>query len=206
MMKTRVVQLRQALDEVRENPVGLPAATAAEVARALNVYLASAYVLYHQYKKNHWVVEGPEFWSIHKLLDEHAAGVLEDADRVAERITALGAVPVSGPAKQEEMSVVKPEPEGIFDLRSMLENDLQAEGTVIRTLRDCIRLVYDPGACGQSRQAALPVGMAAAAGAMLFAVCHHLIPESHGHGHSRGATLALLGGVAAALLLQRTGS
>lgn len=147
-MKTRNAEMRQALEETRDNPIGLAPATAAEIARVLNVYLAGAYVLYHQYKKHHWVVEGPEFWSLHKLLDEHAAGALEDADRVAERITALGAVPVAGPARQEELSPFKPEPEGIFDLRSMLENDLQAEETIIRSLRDSIRLAYDRGDYG----------------------------------------------------------
>ncbi len=59
------------------------------------------------------------------------------------------------------------------------------------------------GPLGAFGATALPVGLAAAAGAMVFVVCHHLIPESHGHGHSRGATLALLAGVAVTLGLQQ---
>ena len=39
----------------------------------------------------------------------------------------------------------------------------------------------------------LPLGLAFAAGAMLFVVCDELIPESHRKGHERTATLSLIG-------------
>ena len=38
--------------------------------------------------------------------------------------------------------------------------------------------------------------LAFAAGAMLYVVVDELVPESHGHGHERSASLALLGGFA----------
>jgi len=40
----------------------------------------------------------------------------------------------------------------------------------------------------------LPLGLAFAAGAMLFVVCDELIPESHRKGHERDATFGLITG------------
>jgi len=97
----RIGELKQGIDQVVENPIGLALDKTRQVVRALNADLASEYVLYHQYKKHHWLVEGAEYWQIHKLLDEHAGQVLTYADMLAERITALSGVPISGPAEQE---------------------------------------------------------------------------------------------------------
>lgn len=47
----------------------------------------------------------------------------------------------------------------------------------------------------------LPGGLAFAAGAMLYVVADELIPESHGRGHERVATLALIVGFALMLTL-----
>jgi ZIP family zinc transporter len=49
--------------------------------------------------------------------------------------------------------------------------------------------------------ALLVEGLAFAAGAMLYVVVDELIPESHGHGHERAASLALLVGFAVMLAL-----
>jgi ZIP family zinc transporter len=50
-------------------------------------------------------------------------------------------------------------------------------------------------------QAALPWGLAFAAGAMLFVVSHEIIPESHRKGHQREATLGLLAGFIVMMVL-----
>ncbi|MBV0934601.1 ZIP family metal transporter [Marinobacterium weihaiense] len=48
---------------------------------------------------------------------------------------------------------------------------------------------------------AYPVGLGLAAGAMLFVVSHEVIPETHRNGHQTPATLGLMTGFAAMLLL-----
>ena len=53
-------------------------------------------------------------------------------DAIAERMTALGAVPTSSPVQQSEVSYIEHEPEGVFRLRDMLERDRDAECTIAR--------------------------------------------------------------------------
>ncbi len=50
-------------------------------------------------------------------------------------------------------------------------------------------------------QALLPLGLAGAAGAMLFVISHEIIPESHGNGHQSPATFGLVAGFALMMVL-----
>ena len=70
----------------------LPTDTRKKVAVILNQLLADLSDLYSQAKQAHWNVRGPQFYSLHKLFDELAAGVEEHIDPLAERIVALGGV------------------------------------------------------------------------------------------------------------------
>jgi DNA-binding ferritin-like protein len=147
-LKATVTAARQAPGEVVDNPLGLERDKMGPVVEALNGLLASEYVLYHQYKKHHWLVQGSEYWQIHKLLDEHAASVLEYADLFAERVTALGGIPVSGPEAQARASYVEHEPEGLYDLREMLENDLWSTQVVVRRMREHVDVARGAGDYG----------------------------------------------------------
>jgi ZIP family zinc transporter len=48
---------------------------------------------------------------------------------------------------------------------------------------------------------AYPIGLALAAGAMLFVVSHEVIPETHGEGHETPATIGLMAGFALMMVL-----
>lgn len=133
-------RVHQKMGEVKQNPIGIEQRQAGQISDGLNVLLASVYTLYHQIKKHHWVVEGPNFRDLHLMLDELAGHLLTFADQLAERLTVLGGYPVSTPRMQQEMCVFPVEEEGVFDLRFMLENDLRAYQEVIVRFRDCIRM------------------------------------------------------------------
>jgi starvation-inducible DNA-binding protein len=62
----------------------------ASVIELLNARLADVFDLYSQTKQAHWNVKGPQFMMLHELFDEFAAELLEYADTIAERATALG--------------------------------------------------------------------------------------------------------------------
>ena len=124
--------------ELESNPIGLSKDTVTAIAPQLDQHVASLFTLFHQYQKHHWLVEGPQFRDIHVFLEEAYNEVHLQVDAIAERMTALGAVPTSSPARQTELSYIEHEPEGVFRLRDMLERDRDAEGTIAQKLRGSI--------------------------------------------------------------------
>ncbi|MDJ1433414.1 DNA starvation/stationary phase protection protein DpsA [Halostagnicola sp. A-GB9-2] len=137
--------VRQQADHVEENELRLDREKAEQVVDALNTELANAYVLYHQLKKHHWVVEGAEFLELHVFLEEAYEHAEEGADLIAERAQALGGVPVSGPTNLEQRATVEFEGEDVYDVRTMFQNDLEIYGDIIESMRDSIELAENLG-------------------------------------------------------------
>lgn len=124
--------------ELEPNPIGLSRDAVVSVAPQLDEHVAALFTLFHQYQKHHWLVEGPQFRDIHVFLEESYNEVHLQVDAIAERMTALGAIPTSGPVQQAELSYIEHEPEGVFRLRDMLERDRDAESTIAQKLRKTI--------------------------------------------------------------------
>lgn len=127
-------------DEIEDNPVGLPKEAARTISRELDRHLAAFFVLFHQYLKHHWLVEGPQFRDIHHFLEDGYNQIHKQLDAIAERITAVGGVPTSAPAAQATLSYIDHEPEGVFRIRDMLARDRSHEGTIAVELRETIKL------------------------------------------------------------------
>jgi starvation-inducible DNA-binding protein len=147
-MNTKHNEPRQTPGAMRANPLGLDDATTTEIVRLLNTDLASMLTLYLQYHKHHWIVEGAQFLEIHLLLEEHYTELHDQLDVVAERIVALGGLPVSTPSEIVEHSYIKAEQPGLFDLRSMLAHDVAAEGLLAHHLREHIEAANKLGDYG----------------------------------------------------------
>ena len=62
----------------------------ASIAASLSAILADTYRLMFKTHAYHWNVEGPLFFSVHKLTEEQYEEMFAAADVVAERIRALG--------------------------------------------------------------------------------------------------------------------
>ena len=141
----------QTADEHEANPLGIDDDAAAELVVTLNDSLATLHILGRQIQKHHWNVEGPEFLGIHEFLGDAYEEIAEATDELAERITALGGVPVAGPEAVLERSLVAFEGETVYDIRSSLEADLAAYETSATTLREATLLAQqlgDPGTAG----------------------------------------------------------
>ncbi|MBE9030678.1 DNA starvation/stationary phase protection protein [filamentous cyanobacterium LEGE 11480] len=127
--------LVQAFNTVSENPVGLEHSITEPICEGMNIALASFQALYLQYQKQHFVVEGAEFYSVHEFLDESAGAAKGYVHEIGERLNGLGGVPVASFSKLAELCCFTPEEDGIFNCRSMLEHDMVAEKAVIQMLR-----------------------------------------------------------------------
>src|SRR5688572_4759107 len=110
--------VRQEPGNMRANPLGLDRKTASKMVDLLNTDLASMFTLYHQYHKHHWIVEGAQFLELHLLLEAHYTELHDQFDAVAERIVALGGLPVTGPSEVEQLSYIRHEKPGLYALRT----------------------------------------------------------------------------------------
>jgi DNA-binding ferritin-like protein len=137
---------------IEENPVGLSEEATEELIPLLDEIQCTLWTLYHQYHKHHWLVEGPQFRDLHHFLEENYDEVHKYVDRIAERITALGGIPTSSPAKQAELSHVEHEPEGTYRLRAMLEHDLEGERILSVLVRETIDVALEHGDHGTKRE------------------------------------------------------
>lgn len=138
--------VRRTAGSVEESEaLGLDADKAEQVIEALNTDLAATYVAYHQVKKHHWNVEGAEFRDIHVYLGDVAADLEEGADVIAERVQALGGVPLSGMITLQEAAPVDPEGKDVYDIRTSLRNDMEMLTQIIHTLRDHIEMLENLG-------------------------------------------------------------
>lgn len=143
-MSTQEIVRRQA-GSVEETALRIEPEKAEQLVDALNTDLAATYVLYHQVKKHHWNVEGAEFLELHEYLGEIAYDLEAGADMIAERAQAIGGVPLSGGSTFEENAPIEPEGEDVYDIRTSLENDMEAFGVIIESLRDHIELANELG-------------------------------------------------------------
>jgi len=144
VMNTETEVLREA-GSVEENGLRLDEDKAAQVIDALNTDLAATYVLYHQLRKHHWNVEGAEYRDLHLFLGEAAEEAEAAADELAERVQALGGVPIAKMSNLEDHAPVEPEDDDIYDIRTSMANDLEMYGDIIETVRDHIELSENLG-------------------------------------------------------------
>ena len=139
-------KVRHAADDVEgSEALRIDADRAEQIVDALNTDLAATYVLYHQLKKHHWVVEGSEFNDLHLFFEEAYEHAEEFADELAERVQALGGVPISGGKALEEHAPVSHEGQDVYDIRTSLYNDMEMYGDIIEDLRDHVELVQNLG-------------------------------------------------------------
>ncbi len=138
----------RAPDWNEENPIGLPHEQAIGLAGELDRHQASMFVMFHQYQKHHWVVEGPQFRDLHLYLEDSYNQIHKDLDAIAERLTVLGALPTASPIALAKQAYVAHEPEGYFPIRTMLRNDLKMERTICTMLRNTIGRAQEIGDYG----------------------------------------------------------
>ena len=123
---------------------GLKPKERADVARELSKALADSYALYLKTHGYHWNVRGPEFFSLHNLLEEQYREIWAALDDIAERIRALGELaPQSASAVANLTSIKDGDPEK--DSSEMLKELIKDHGVVISTARAALDAADEVG-------------------------------------------------------------
>jgi starvation-inducible DNA-binding protein len=121
---------------MRKMQIGLTEEQRQGSAQALNTVLCDESLLLIKTRKAHWDVVGPQFLTLHELLDEQYQKISGYVDDVAERIRALGAFPIGTAAGFIQGSNLREEPGELEGATAIVGRLLDDHETVIRVLRD----------------------------------------------------------------------
>ncbi len=93
--------------------IDIPGENRTQLVALLNLALALTLDLKTQVKQAHWNVKGMNFMALHQLFDQMATQLEEYVDMLAERMTALGGVPMGTVRVVAEVSTL---PEYPFEI------------------------------------------------------------------------------------------
>jgi starvation-inducible DNA-binding protein len=112
-------------------PLGLADDVRAASVAALNQILSDTMVLRDMYKKHHWQVSGPTFYSLHLLLDKHYEEQAKLVDTLAERVQTLGGVAIAMAHDVAETSKIERPPRGREEVPVQLSRLLDAHEHIL---------------------------------------------------------------------------
>jgi starvation-inducible DNA-binding protein len=116
-------------------PLGLTDEVRTASAQALNQVLCDTIVLRDMYKKHHWQVSGPTFYSLHLLFDKHAGEQAELVDTLAERVQTLGGVAIAMAHDVAERTTIERVPKGREEVPVQLSRLLEAHEAILKEAR-----------------------------------------------------------------------
>jgi len=126
-------------------PIALDESACEESVENLNQLLADTMALRDLYKKHHWQVAGPTFYSLHLLFDKHFEEQSGLADAIAERIQALGGVSLAMAHDVAEVTLIPRAPRGREAAPAQVSRLLHAHQIVLKEARTMARLAGDRG-------------------------------------------------------------
>ena len=126
-------------------PIGLGENVRSASTNALNPLLANTMVLRDLYKKHHWQVSGATFYQLHLLFDKHYNEQVEIMDELAERIVALGGVPLAAPHDVAEASSIERPPKGRESVPAQIIRLLDAHEHILLQSRKAAREASENG-------------------------------------------------------------
>ena len=119
--------------------IGLNQDTRKSVSDQLQVILAAEHVLYQMTRNYHWNVVGPQFISLHELLEQQYTALSVSIDEIAERIRSLGFNAKGTMAEYLELSPLKEEKPNHYPYaHEMVASLVDGHESNIRSLREAI--------------------------------------------------------------------
>jgi starvation-inducible DNA-binding protein len=135
----------QAFGTLTRYPLGLSDQARTTSVEALNQLLADSISLRDMYKKHHWQVSGPTFYSLHLLFDKHAGEQTELVDEIAERIQTLGGVSVAMAGDVAALTRIEKPPLGREEVPVQISRLLEAHEHILITAHDTARRAAELG-------------------------------------------------------------
>ncbi|NJN57261.1 MAG: DNA starvation/stationary phase protection protein [Leptolyngbyaceae cyanobacterium SL_5_9] len=134
---------------MRKLNIGLTDEQRQGVISLLNRDLADSYLLVIKTKKYHWDVVGPQFRSLHELLEEQYEALTENIDSIAERIRALGGYPIGTAREFLEYTSIHEHVGDLPKATEMVARLMDNHEQIIRNLRghidQCSEEFHDEG-------------------------------------------------------------
>jgi starvation-inducible DNA-binding protein len=131
-------------------PLGLGDEVRQASVQMLNQLLSDTMSLRDLYKKHHWQVSGPTFYSLHLLLDKHYEEQAELVDALAERVQTLGGVAVAMAPDVAEMTRIERPPRGREEVPVQLSRLLDAHEVILIDARKSAKEAEARGDLGTS--------------------------------------------------------
>jgi starvation-inducible DNA-binding protein len=116
-------------------PLDLEEPVRLEMTEQLNLLLADTMTIRDLYKKAHWHVSGPTFYSLHLLFDKHYGEQLELVDKIAERIQMLGGVSLAMAPDVAETTRIERPPRGREETPVLISRLIDAHQVVLEHAR-----------------------------------------------------------------------
>jgi starvation-inducible DNA-binding protein len=135
----------QAFGSVVHMPIALGEPTRRASVDNLNQLLADTITLRDLYKKHHWQVSGPTFYSLHLLFDKHFSEQGDLVDLIAERIMMLGGVSIAMSADVAETTLIPRPPRGREKVPVQISRLLHAHEVVLEEARATARKAAEAG-------------------------------------------------------------
>jgi starvation-inducible DNA-binding protein len=177
-------EVLQEFGTVHPVQIGLGENVRSAGANALNQLLANTMALRDLYKKHHWQVSGATFYQLHLLFDKHYNVQVDLMDGLAERVVALGGVPLAAPHDVVEVSTIARPPKGRGSVPAQITRLLDAHEQILIESRRAAREASENGDDGTND---LIVSDVIRTNEMhVFFLSEHLA-EGAPHGHQKGA-------------------
>jgi starvation-inducible DNA-binding protein len=135
----------QAFGELTRYPIGLSEEIREASVSGLNQLLADTITLRDMYKKHHWQVSGPTFYSLHLLFDKHATEQTALIDLLAERIQTLGGLAIAMAPHVAQMTQLEIPPRDREEVPVQLSRLLEAHDHILKEARALAKEVEDDG-------------------------------------------------------------
>jgi starvation-inducible DNA-binding protein len=126
-------------------PLGLSDSARTASVEALNQVLCDTMCLRDMYKKHHWQVSGPTFYSLHLLFDKHYEEQATLVDTLAERVQSLGGVAIAMAHDVAEMTKLERPPRGREEAPVQISRLLEAHEVILSEAHKAAKAAADNG-------------------------------------------------------------